>query len=106
MVKVYFKFLWNRGSWGLGVFGRHIGEFYETRNKLSDGRLWKVKAYNTINTFIDYNFKISGSQSNLRFGINNIADERAPLASDIFGYYIDKHDNLGRSYYINFIHRY
>jgi outer membrane receptor protein involved in Fe transport len=105
-IQANFKFLWNRGSWGLGLFGRHIGEFYETRNKLSDGRLWKVKAYNTINTFIDYNFKISGSQSNLRFGINNIADERAPLASDIFGYYIDKHDNLGRSYYINFIHRY
>lgn len=105
-IQANFKFLWNRGSWGLGLFGRHIGEFYETRNKLSDGRLWKVRAYNTINTFIDYNFKISGSQSNLRFGINNIADERAPLASDIFGYYIDKHDNLGRSYYINFIHRY
>ena len=46
------------------------------------------------------------SQSSLRFGVNNIADERAPLASDIFGYYIDKHDNIGRSYYINFMHRF
>ena len=105
-IQASFKFLWNKGPWGLGLFGRHIGEFYETRNKLRDGRLWKVRAYNTINTFIDYNFKISESQSSLRFGINNIADERAPLASDIFGYYIDKHDNIGRSYYINFMHRF
>ena len=105
-IQASFKFLWNKGPWGLGLFGRHIGEFYETRNKLSDGRLWKVRAYNTINTFIDYNFKISESQSSLRFGVNNIADERAPLASDIFGYYIDKHDNIGRSYYINFMHRF
>ena len=105
-IQANFKFLWNKGPWGLGLFGRHIGEFYETRNKLRDGRLWKVRAYNTINTFIDYNFKISESQSSLRFGINNIADERAPLASDIFGYYIDKHDNIGRSYYINFMHRF
>ena len=29
-----------------------------------------------------------------------MTDERAPLASDIFGYYFDKHDNLGRYYYI------
>ena len=35
-----------------------------------------------------------------------MTDERAPLASDIFGYYFDKHDNLGRYYYIDLSYKF
>ena len=105
-IQASIKFLWNKGPWGLGFFGKHIGEFYETRNRLSDGRLWKVKAYNTINGHVDYHFNFNSSNSRVRFGINNMTDERAPLASDIFGYYFDKHDNLGRYYYIDLSYKF
>jgi outer membrane receptor protein involved in Fe transport len=105
-IQASIKFIWNKGSWGLGLFAKHIGEFYESRNRLSDGRLWKVKAYNTINGHVDYHFNLNSSNSRIRLGINNIADERAPLASDIFGYYFDKHDNLGRYYYIDLSYKF
>ena len=105
-IQASLKFIWNKGPWGFGIFAKHIGEFYETRNRLSDGRLWKVKAYNVTNGHIDYNLKINNLDSRIRLGINNIADERAPLASDIFGYYFDKHDNLGRYYYIDLSYRF
>ena len=105
-IQASIKFIWNKGPWGLGFFGKHIGEFYETRNRLSDGRLWKVKAYNTINGHVDYHFNFNSSNSRVRFGINNMTDERAPLASDIFGYYFDKHDNLGRYYYIDLSYKF
>ena len=105
-IQASFKFLWNKDSWGLGLFGKHTGEFYETRNKLSDGRLWKVKAYNTINGHIDYYISSNSSNSRIRLGINNITNERAPLASEIFGYYFDKHDNLGRYYYLDMSYKF
>ena len=54
----------------------------------------------------DYNFNLNSSNPRIRLGINNIADERAPLASDIFGYYFDKHDNLGRYYYIDLSYKF
>jgi outer membrane receptor protein involved in Fe transport len=40
--------------------------------------------------------------SSIRLGINNVTDERAPLADDTFGYYSDQHRDLGRYYYLNF----
>jgi outer membrane receptor protein involved in Fe transport len=100
------RFLWSNGPLGLGFFAKHVGEFYETRNRLSDGTLWKVEDYNTINGHIDYNLNVNYANSRIRLGINNITDERAPLASDIFGYYFDKHDNLGRYYYIDLSYKF
>lgn len=105
-IQANLKLIWNKGSWGLGLFGQHIGEFYETRNKLSDGSLWNVKAYNTISGYIDYRLNLNSNNSRIRLGIKNITDERAPLASDIFGYYFDKHDNLGRHYYLDLSYKF
>jgi hypothetical protein len=47
-IQASIKFLWNKGPWGLGFFGKHIGEFYETRNRLSYYMLLPSKAYHQI----------------------------------------------------------
>jgi outer membrane receptor protein involved in Fe transport len=56
----------------------------------------------THNLKFDYTFH-PGDRYNLRarVGINNVADERAPLADRYFGYFSDAHRDLGRSYYLD-----
>ena len=44
---------------------------------------------------------ISDVDTRFRLGINNVADERAPIADRYFGYFADVHSNLGRYYYVD-----
>ncbi len=55
----------------------------------------------TWNINADYSFDLLQSQTRLRLGINNLTNERAPLADGAFGYYADVHRDLGRSYYFD-----
>jgi outer membrane receptor protein involved in Fe transport len=41
-----------------------------------------------------------GAKSRVRLGVNNLTDERAPLADTYFGYFSDAHSDYGRSYYV------
>lgn len=95
------KLLWQLDNWGAGLFVKHISEFAQTRVRAKDGEYWTIKEYNKVSGYLDYSIGNSSKQTRLRFGINNIFDERAPLSSDIFGYYFDLHDNLGRYYYFD-----
>ena len=95
------KLLWQLDNWGAGLFVKHIGEFAQTRVRAKDGEYWTIKEYNKVSGYLDYSIGNGSKQTRLRFGINNIFDERAPLSSDIFGYYFDLHDNLGRYYYFD-----
>jgi iron complex outermembrane receptor protein len=52
---------------------------------------------------VAYKFSMfDGIESRARLGINNLTDERAPLADDSFGYFADQHRDLGRYYYLDF----
>ena len=56
----------------------------------------------TVNVSVDYDFELLGSiDSRIRFGANNVTDERAPLADDSFGYVADQDSDLGRFYYVD-----
>ena len=79
----------------------YTGDFVQTRVRAKDGEYWTIDEYNKVSGYLDYTINRNSNQTRLRFGINNIFDERAPLSSDIFGYYFDLHDNLGRYYYFD-----
>lgn len=56
----------------------------------------------TMNVSLDYDLTLFGSiDSRVRFGANNVTDERAPLADDSFGYFADQNSDLGRFYYVD-----
>jgi hypothetical protein len=55
----------------------------------------------TVNGYFDYYADLFNTETRFRFGINNMFDERAPLADRYFGYFSDAHRDLGRYYYVD-----
>ena len=56
----------------------------------------------TWNASVDYRFGTWGdTQTRVRLGINNLTNERAPLADMRFGYFSDVHRDLPMSYYLD-----
>ncbi len=92
-----FRLRWDYDDWGASVTGLRYDEFVQN---LSDGRVWPIPAMETYNFSVDYDLDIIDVASRIRLGINNITDERAPLADDSFGYFADQHRDLGRYYYL------
>ena len=90
---------WDKGDWGVNATALRNGDFFQV---LSNGREWAIPSMTTANVSVDYNFELLGSiDSRIRFGANNVTDERAPLADDSFGYFADQHSDLGRFYYVD-----
>jgi iron complex outermembrane receptor protein len=91
---------WTYGDWKVAATSLHYDDF--TQN-LSDGRAFKVGSMTTYNLNFAYKFTMFNEiASRARLGINNVTDERAPLADDSFGYFADQHRDLGRYYYLDF----
>jgi len=56
----------------------------------------------TYNASVDYRFSLMDAEDlRVRFGVNNITDERAPLADVRFSYFSDMHRDLGVNYYLD-----
>ncbi len=89
---------WDWNDWGVSATGLRYGEFVQV---LSDGRDFPIDSMETYNLSIDHSFAINDIESRVRLGINNVTDERAPLADDSFGYFADQHRDLGRYYYLD-----
>lgn len=90
---------WSKGDWGANATALRYGDFFQV---LSDGRNWAIPSMTTMNVSLDYDLTLFGSiDSRVRFGANNVTDERAPLADDSFGYFADQHSDLGRFYYVD-----
>ena len=81
---------------------QEVSDFYQDSLTLSDGTRYVVPEMTTWNVTADYTFNTPGdSDTRIRFGINNVSDERAPLADRFFGYFADAHRDLGRSFYLD-----
>lgn len=90
---------WDRGDWGASVTGLRYDNFVQN---LREGD-FPIPSMTTVNLSVNYDFEFFGNtESRVRLGINNIKDERAPLADDSFGYFADQHRDLGRYYYVDF----
>ncbi len=93
---------YNKGEFGASVTGYYIGGFYQDSLTLSDGTRYEIPSMTTYNAKFDYTFRPSDNYSfRARLGVNNLTDERAPLADRFFGYFADAHRDLGRYYYVD-----
>lgn len=93
---------WNYGDWGANLTGVRISSFVQTSLTLSDGTLYVIPSMSTYNASVSYGFDLFETvRTRVRFGVNNLTDERAPLADDSFGYFADQHTDLGRYYYLS-----
>ncbi|MEM9532838.1 MAG: TonB-dependent receptor, partial [Pseudomonadota bacterium] len=91
---------WRNGNWGAAVSGLRVGDFIQSSLTLSDGTEYKIPSMTTYNASADYRFEWNDINVRTRVGINNVTDERAPLADRFFGYYADVHRDLGRYYFV------
>lgn len=89
---------WDFNAWGVAATGVKYGGFHQV---LSDGRNWNIDSMATYNLNADYSFQVFNLDSRVRVGINNVTDQRAPLADESFGYFADQHSDLGRYYYLD-----
>jgi len=90
------------GDFGASVTANYIGEFYQDSLTLSDGTRYIIPSVTTYNARADYTFHFSDDFNfRARLGVNNLTDERAPLADRYFGYFSDAHSDLGRYYYLD-----
>ena len=96
-----FTVSWRKNDWGASLSAFRIGSIYQSGLTLPDGTRYVLPAMTTYNTTVDYRFDLAGTDTRLRFGVNNLSDERAPLADDYFGYLSDAHSDWGRSYYLD-----
>ena len=92
---------WRYGDWGASVSGYRIGSFYQNDLTLDDGTRYVLPSMTTWNARVDYTFGWGDTSLRARLGVNNLTDERAPLADDSFGYLSDAHRDLGRYYYVD-----
>ena len=92
---------WRLNDWGASVAWFYLGDFYQDSLTLDDGTQYEIPAFDYFNASIDYRFDFGSVESLWRFGINNVTDERAPLADGFFGYFQDAHRDTGRSFYLD-----
>ena len=97
---------YNKGDFGASVAAYYIGDFYQDSLTLDDGSpeglRYVIPSMTTVNIKGDYTFHPSDNYSlRARIGVNNVADERAPLADRYFGFFSDSHRDLGRYYYVD-----
>ena len=92
------SFAWRKDDLAASLQAFRISKFNEI---LSNGDAWPIPAMTTFNAKFDYGFDIGETDMRVRLGINNLTDERAPLADESFGFFKDAHRDWGRYYYVD-----
>jgi outer membrane receptor protein involved in Fe transport len=92
---------WLYDDWGASLAWFYLSDFYDADLTLRDGTLFEIPSYDYWNASADYRFDIGRTETRIRFGVNNLTNERAPLADGYFGYWSDAHRDYGRSYYVD-----
>ncbi len=99
--KMNARLRWDKGPWGASLAWFYLSDFYQSSLTLSDGTQYVIPSHSYYNFSADYAFDLWNSETRVRFGINNVSDERAPLADRFFGFFADAHRDYGRSYFID-----
>ena len=93
---------WYLGDWGASMTAYRIGDFYQNDLTLPDGTQYTIPAMTTYNARVDYTWDFANRTTlRTRVGVNNLTDERAPLADRYFGFFSDAHRDYGRYYYLD-----
>ncbi len=91
---------WRMGKFTTALTGHRIGAFYDSSDTLADGTRYVIPSMTRYNLSVRYRHE----DTSVRIGINNIRDERAPLADASFGFNSDAHNDYGRSIYVDIRH--
>ncbi len=97
---------WRNGPFGAGMSVRYVSGFLDTSadpDLNDDGRpdFFPVESYTRFNTYFDYRLGVGPADPlRIRFGINNITDERPPLADESRGFFTQVHSVRGREFYL------
>jgi hypothetical protein len=99
--KMNVRLRWDKDRWGASLAWFYLSGFYQSSLTLDDGTQYNIPSHSYLNASLDYAFDLGPTETRIRFGINNLTNERAPLADRYFGYFSDAHRDYGRSYYID-----
>ena len=88
---------WNREKVGAGVFANYVDDFIDTSAPAADGGDFVVEDWLVFNANVHYTF---AGGLNLRFSVNNVADEAPPLADEIRGFFNQYHSPRGRTAFL------
>ncbi|MAG77551.1 MAG: TonB-dependent receptor [Colwelliaceae bacterium] len=97
---------WDYNQWGAGISANYVSEVIDTSTTatVNDEVIeLPVDSFTRVNVYADYRFKDAGvlSDSRIRVGVRNIADEEPPLADELaHGYFGALHSNRGRYFYV------
>ena len=99
--KTYTSLRFRRGDWAFGWNQNSRSTVWEDRTLSSAGAMWGVAPFKTMNLYTDYYTNFAESDLRIRMGVNNLEDDRAPLASSRMGYFEDLDNNLRRNFYVD-----
>lgn len=94
---------WDYQNWGAGLYGKYVGEFYDTGAVQNDtGDFWLVDSWTTFSIYGQYTFD-QGTFENtrVRLGVRNMLDKTPPLADETYGYEASLHNAEGRYVYLS-----
>ena len=99
---------YRRGDFGSSITAFYVGDFIQDSLTIpnpdnpEEDLFYEVDSMTTYNFRADYTWNVADNYDlRTRIGINNLTDERAPLADRYFGYFSDSHRDLGRYYYLD-----
>jgi outer membrane receptor protein involved in Fe transport len=92
---------WRKDAMGARVSANRLGDFYQSSLGMQDGQRWVIPSMTTYNVSFDYGLDLFDTDTRFRIGVNNVTDERAPLADRYFSYFADAHRDLGVYYYVD-----
>jgi len=92
---------WRKDAVAARLSAYRLSNFYQSSLGTQDGRRWVIPSMTTYNASFDYGVDLFDTDTRFRFGINNLTDERAPLADKYFSFWADAHRDYGRYYYVD-----
>lgn len=94
---------WRYRQLSVGATARYASSYVDNFLTLSDGTPWTVQSQTLANAFVKYDFEREGwlDGVSLKFGANNLANKRPPVADDVFGFPSGVYQANPRYWYIN-----
>jgi outer membrane receptor protein involved in Fe transport len=89
---------WSKGDLAASLTGFRISGFEQI---LSSGAPFYIPSMTTFNAKFGYSFDIGDTDMRVQLGVNNLADERAPIADESYGFAQDAHRDFGRYAYLD-----
>ncbi len=92
---------WRKGDFGARLSYYYLSDFYQSSLGIRDEQRWVIPSMTTYNASFDYVVDLFDTNTRFRFGVNNLSNERAPLADKYYSFWADAHRDYGRYYYLD-----